>query len=123
MLGVTRVAACTLARSPIRDPAIRRLQTFRRLHACSGCFRMERFAGWGLHPLESAALSRRTPRAVIHTCLKDWPGGSRADLGFTGFGFPFYVNQVEYSNFRGRAGMLVEHPRAAPIMENLEHVR
>ena len=24
-------------------------------------FRLERFAGWGLHPLESAALSRRTP--------------------------------------------------------------
>src|SRR6266478_3619999 len=41
----TRVAACTLARSPIRDPATRRLQTFRRLHACSGCFRLERLPG------------------------------------------------------------------------------
>src|SRR5580693_8539357 len=40
--------------------AIRRLQTFRHLHACSGCFRLERIAGWALHPLESAALSRRT---------------------------------------------------------------
>ena len=40
--------------------AIRGLQTFRRLHACPGCFRPERFAGRGLHPLESAALSRRT---------------------------------------------------------------
>src|SRR5207237_8270948 len=65
----TRVAACTLARSPIRDPlpegATRRLQTFRLLHACSGCFRLERIAGWGLHPLESAALSRRTPIPAI----------------------------------------------------------
>jgi len=24
------------------------------------------FAGWGSHPLESAALSRRTQRAVVH---------------------------------------------------------
>jgi hypothetical protein len=32
---------------------------------CSGCFRLERLAGRGLHPLESAALSRRTRKAVI----------------------------------------------------------
>src|SRR3984893_9327140 len=61
----TRVAACTLARSPIRDPLSEGLQTFRLLHACSGCFRLERIAGWGLHPLESAALSRRTPEAAL----------------------------------------------------------
>src|SRR5262249_60594508 len=47
----TRVAACTLARSPYVVTAIRRLQTLRLLHACSGCFRLERIAGWGLHPL------------------------------------------------------------------------
>jgi hypothetical protein len=29
--------------------AIRRLQTLRHLHACSGCFRLERIAGWALH--------------------------------------------------------------------------
>src|SRR5262249_61238590 len=40
--------------------AIRRLQPFRYLHDCSDCFRLERSAGWALHPLESAALSRRT---------------------------------------------------------------
>jgi hypothetical protein len=45
--------------------AIRRLQPFRYLHDCSDCFRPERIAGWALHPLESAALSRRTPIAVI----------------------------------------------------------
>ena len=42
--------------------AIRRLQPFRYLHDCSDCFRLERIAGWALHPLESAAFSRRTPR-------------------------------------------------------------
>src|SRR6516164_3376867 len=61
----THVAACTLAQSPYFVTAIRRLQTFRRLHACSGCFRRERIAGWALHPLESAALSRRTPKPAI----------------------------------------------------------
>src|SRR5713101_6206591 len=43
--ALTHVAARTLARSPIRDPLSRRLQTFRRLHACSGCFRLERLPG------------------------------------------------------------------------------
>ena len=42
-------------------PAIRRLQSFRFLRDCSGCFRLEHFAGWGFHPLESAAFARRTP--------------------------------------------------------------
>src|SRR6516165_8691500 len=60
----TRVAACTLARSPIVT-ANRRLQPFRYLHDCSDCFRLERIAGWASHPLESAALSRRTPKAAI----------------------------------------------------------
>src|SRR5215472_9796181 len=60
----THVAACTLAQSPYFVTAIRRLQTFRLLHACSGCFRRERIAGWGLHPLKSAALSRRTWKPV-----------------------------------------------------------
>src|SRR5215472_6735878 len=61
----THVAACTLAQSPYFVTAIRRLQTFRLLHACSGCFRRERIAGWGLHPLKSAALSRRTRNPVV----------------------------------------------------------
>src|SRR6476660_4684491 len=45
--------------------AIRRLQPFRYLHDCSDRFRRERIAGWDLHPLESAAFSRRTPQAAI----------------------------------------------------------
>ena len=60
----TRVAACTLAQSPIVT-ANRRLQPFRYLHDCSDCFRLERFAGWASHPLESAAFSRRTPSSAI----------------------------------------------------------
>jgi hypothetical protein len=42
-----------------------RLQPVRHLPDCSGCFRLEHFAGWALHPLESAALARRTPVAGI----------------------------------------------------------
>src|SRR5271167_5280164 len=41
----TRVAACTLARLPYVVTAIRRLQTLRLLHACSGRFRLERSPG------------------------------------------------------------------------------
>jgi hypothetical protein len=61
----TRVTACTLALSPYFVTSFtQRLQPFRCLHSCSGCFRLEQFAGWGFHPLGSAALSRRTPGAV-----------------------------------------------------------
>ena len=70
----TRVAACTLARSPIVT-ANRRLQPFRYLHDCSDRFRLERVAGWGLHPLESAAFSRRTPKAAVCRTAVD-PRGS-----------------------------------------------
>src|SRR5208282_1844164 len=41
----TRVAARTLARSPICDQLHRSLQPFRHLHDCSGCFRLERSPG------------------------------------------------------------------------------
>src|SRR5271170_7274837 len=60
----TRVTACTLARPPIRGPLCRRLQPFRHLHDCSGCFRLERLPGgpcthWkappfhGAHPMQA----------------------------------------------------------------------
>ena len=62
----TRVTACTLALSPIRDTLIRRLQPLRYLHDCSGCFRLERLPGgacthWkappchGAHPTRTSA--------------------------------------------------------------------
>ena len=33
--------------------------------AAFGCFRLQRIAGWALHRLESAALSRRTPKRSL----------------------------------------------------------
>src|SRR5208283_3906320 len=44
----TRVAARTLAPSPICDARHRRLQPFRHLHDCSGCLRLERSPGGAL---------------------------------------------------------------------------
>ena len=49
--------------------AIRGLQTFRRLHACPGCFRLERVAGRGLHPLEK----RRLVTAHVEIGHSNWP--------------------------------------------------
>src|SRR5882757_3979890 len=60
----TRVAACTLARSPYVVTAIRRLQTLRLLHVCSGRFRLERSPGGACTHWKSAALSRRTRKAA-----------------------------------------------------------
>src|ERR1700756_3636215 len=61
----TRVAACTLARSPYVVTAIRRLQTLRLLHVCSGRFRLERSPGGACTHWKSAALSRRTWEADL----------------------------------------------------------
>src|SRR5262252_2610505 len=65
--ALTRVAACTLARSPYVVTAIRRLQTLRLLHVCSGRFRLERSPGGACTHWKSAALSRRTWTADILT--------------------------------------------------------
>src|SRR5262252_4604399 len=67
--ALTRVAACTLARPPVRGPLYRRLQPFRHLHDCSGCFRRERVPGWAFHPLENAAFTRHTPDADLQEFL------------------------------------------------------
>ena len=61
----TRVAACTLALSPIRDTLYRRLQPFRHLHDCSSCFRLERWPGGTCTHWKSTALPRRTPKADV----------------------------------------------------------
>ena len=45
------------------DTLHRRLQPFRCLHSCSGCFRLERLPGGTFTHWESAAFSRRTPIA------------------------------------------------------------
>src|SRR6201987_3726000 len=54
--ALTRVAACTLARSPYVVTAT----TLRLLHVCSGRFRLERSPGGACTHWKSAALSRRT---------------------------------------------------------------
>src|SRR5271157_4607256 len=59
----TRVAARTLAPSPIRDLLHRRLQPLRHLHDCSGCFRLERLPGearthWKAPPSHGAHVER-----------------------------------------------------------------
>ena len=61
----TRVAARTLAPSPICDQLHRRLQPFCYLHDCSGCFRLERLPGgacthWKAPPLHGARQNRRS---------------------------------------------------------------
>ena len=59
----TRVAARTLAPSPICDLLHRRLQPFCYLHDCSGCFRLERLPGgacthWKAPPCHGAHVKR-----------------------------------------------------------------
>ena len=59
----TRVAARTLAPSPICDLLHRRLQPFCYLHDCSGCFRLERLPGgacthWKAPPSHGAHVHR-----------------------------------------------------------------
>ena len=61
----THVAACTLALSPIRDTLIEGFSHLVTSMTAPIAFRLERIAGWDLHPLESAALSRRTPKGNI----------------------------------------------------------
>ena len=70
--ALTRVAARTLAPSPICDQLHRRLQPFRHLHDCSGCFRLERLPGgacthWKAPPSHGAHVKRtlQTPPADV----------------------------------------------------------
>src|SRR6266404_4322161 len=76
----TRVAACTLARSPYVVTAIRRLQTLRLLHVCSGRFRLERSTGGACTHWKSAALSRRTWTPVLHRDAGTRPDGEVAPI-------------------------------------------
>jgi len=61
--------------------AIRGLQTFRRLHACPGCFRLERLPG-GLAPTGKRRLSRRTWKAVIRSSRLNDASAPKGDLDF-----------------------------------------
>ena len=84
----TRVTACTLARSPIRDSLHQRLQPFRYLHSCSGCFRLERLPGGTLTHWESAALPRRTLEADIQIRIDRVISDDILKLGWTITGRP-----------------------------------
>jgi len=55
----------TRAATVFRGTLYRRLQPLRYLRDCSDYFRLEHFAGWAFHPLESAAFARRTPLAEV----------------------------------------------------------
>jgi hypothetical protein len=69
----TRVAACTLARSPYVVTAIRRLQTPRLLHVCSGRFRLERSPG-------GACTHWKTPPCHGARRVGMWRGGVRSTM-------------------------------------------
>src|SRR5215475_14887855 len=61
--ALTRVAACTLALSPMRDTLIEGFSHFRYLHDCSDCFRLERSPGgtcthWKAPPCHGARHKR-----------------------------------------------------------------
>ena len=72
----THVTACTLARSPKVWPLSEGFRTFCYLHACSGCFRLERSPGGACTHWKSAALSRRTWEAEVepHRLRNDLSG-------------------------------------------------
>jgi hypothetical protein len=77
----TRVAARTLAQSPICDQLHRRLQPFRHLHDCSGCFRLERSPGgarthWKAPPSHGAHVERSFGVATADGAI----GGSLTSL-------------------------------------------
>src|SRR5882724_5229839 len=60
----TRVAACTLALSPIRDTLIEGFSHFV-TSMTAPMLPAGAIAGWDFHPLESAAFARRTPTTDV----------------------------------------------------------
>ena len=76
----SRVAVRTLAPSPICDRLTEGFSHFVTSMTAPSCFRFGAFVGWGLHPLESAAFSRRTQIAAIrrrHAERLEWPQSAR----------------------------------------------
>ena len=76
----TRVAACTLARSPYFVTRYPKASDISSPPCLLRLLPAGAVAGWGLHQLESAALSRRTPKAVID------PGSGNASAPEPEFG-------------------------------------
>src|SRR5271157_3466640 len=71
---------------------IRRLQTFRLLHACPGCFRLERSPDGPCTHWKCAALSRRTPKAVLRPIVWAPTCGSIAPIQRGRFGTVLCAN-------------------------------
>src|SRR3982074_122973 len=63
----TRVAACTLARSPYFVTRYPKASDISSPPCLLRLLPAGAVAGWDLHPLESAAFSRRTPQADLTT--------------------------------------------------------
>jgi hypothetical protein len=81
----TRVTACTLALSPIRNTHSEGFSYFVTSIAAPVASGWS-VAGWDLHPLESAALSRRTPTADMqfrHSKPDSSPALRYLDMMFT----------------------------------------
>src|SRR6266568_6343295 len=72
----TRVAACTLALSPIRDTLIEGFSHFV-TSMTAPLLPAGAIAGWDFHPLESAAFARRTPTTDIHPSPCNGPSAVR----------------------------------------------
>src|SRR4051794_20806375 len=65
----THVVACTLARSPIRDPLPEGFRHFVSSMPAPVASGGSDFAGWALHPLESAAFHGAPPKPSVLACL------------------------------------------------------
>src|SRR5208337_4418251 len=81
----THVAARTLAPSPICDQLHRRLQPFRHLHDCSGCFRLERSPGgacthWKAPPSHGARKKQPFTAVAPHGSANFRPLGARHEV-------------------------------------------
>src|SRR3984893_18442565 len=78
--ALTRVAACTLARSPYFVTRYPKASDISSPPCLLRLLPAGAVVGWGLHQLESAALSRHTPTAVIY------PGSGNASAPEPEFG-------------------------------------
>ena len=76
----TRVAACTLARSPYFVTRYPKASDISSPPCLLRLLPAEAVAGWDLHPLESAAFSRRTPKADIRHCAEFQNFGEKVPL-------------------------------------------
>src|SRR6202043_1726089 len=79
--ALTRVAACTLARSPYFVTRYPKASDISSPPCLLRLLPAGAVAGWGLHPLESAALSRRTPFSVTQFSVRNGSSCPRAVLG------------------------------------------